>query len=86
MRAFLNERATLLDGPASEIHVVLSDSALPRRANFPRILTSLAFQKEELPAIGGEVGRLFPAAQGLTQDVSIGALTFVLPAIWPGAE
>jgi len=60
---------------------VLSDSALPRRANFPRILTSLAFQKAELPAIGGEVGKLFPVAQGLTQDVSIGALTFVLPAL-----
>ncbi|WP_143681372.1 hypothetical protein [Streptomyces sp. 2R] len=81
MRAFLSERATLLDGPDSEIQVVLSDSALPRRAHFPRILTSLAFQKEDLPAIGGEVGKLFPAAQGLTQDVSIGALTFVLPAL-----
>ncbi|MGW0423286.1 hypothetical protein [Streptomyces sp. NPDC003015] len=81
MRTFLNERATLLEGPASEIHVVLSDPALPRRTNFPRILTSLAFQKEGLPAVGGEVGRLFPAAQGLTQDVSIGALTFVLPAL-----
>ncbi|MFD5901029.1 hypothetical protein ACFWHG_05960 [Streptomyces microflavus] len=81
LQVFLNDRASLLGGPASEIHIVLSDSALPRRANFPRVLTSLAFQKEELPAIGGELGKLFPAAQGLTQDVSIGALTFVLPAL-----
>ncbi|MFE0771857.1 hypothetical protein [Streptomyces sp. NPDC058861] len=81
LRAFLNERAPLLKGPASEIHVVLSDSTLPRRANFSRILTSLTFQKEGIPLISGELGKLFSAAQGLTQDVSIGALTFVLPAL-----
>ncbi|MFI2241084.1 hypothetical protein [Streptomyces chrestomyceticus] len=81
LRRFLTERASLLEGPASQLHIVLSDPSLLRRAQFPRILTSLAHKRDGLPALSGELGRLFPAAHALTDDVSFGALAFVLPAL-----